>query len=57
MVRRAEPAEVDQRYTVEAQWEQLCPDECGYMIEPGDLITPIEGDYDTIWVLAEHPGS
>lgn len=55
MVRRVEAADVDETYTIEAQWEQACPDECGFMIEPGDLITPVDDGGDTIWVLYEHP--
>jgi hypothetical protein len=41
-----------QPFTIEAQYEGPCPDECGYMIEVGDLISPTDDDQ---WVLAEHP--
>jgi hypothetical protein len=55
MVREVEAQDVDEGYTMEAQWEQPCPDECGFVIEPGDLITPVDEGDGTIWVLAEHP--
>lgn len=56
MVREVEAADVDETYTMPATWEQACPDECGFVIEVGDLITPVDDGYGTIWVLAEHPG-
>lgn len=55
MVREVEASDVDETYAMPATWEQACPDECGFVIEPGDLITPVDDGYGTIWVLAEHP--
>jgi hypothetical protein len=50
-----DPAEYDDRVTAYANAadEGVCPDGCGYAIEPGSLI--VHHNDLGVWVLADHP--